>query len=134
MKTIDFTIGRKKNGRVVNTTIYHPKKCINKDGTCSPLKSTFVGIGSKNIGITFIYMKANGDPRVVKKPWGNSPKYYFGLSNSFDKAKAIVWKNYNIRVPALSNFEKYKFKHYANDELNEKLIKPAAYIFNEQFS
>jgi|TARA_R100001530_G_scaffold36285_1_gene28235 hypothetical protein len=134
MKTLDFTIGRKKNGRVVNTTIYHPKKCRNKDGTWTGLKSTFVGIGSKHIGITFIYIKANGDPRIVKKPWGNSPKYYFGTSSSFDKAKANVWKNYKIKVPSLSNFEKIKFKHYANDELNERLIKPAAYIFNEQLS
>ena len=92
MKTIDFTIGRKKNGRVVTTTIYHPKKCINKDGTCSPLKSTFVGIGSKNIGITFIYMKANGDPRVVKKPWGNSPKYYLALAILLTKQKLLFGK------------------------------------------
>ena len=63
MKIIDFTIGRKKNGRVVNTTIYHPKKLPDDN----KLKSTYFGIGSKRIGITFIYIKANGEARSIKE-------------------------------------------------------------------
>ena len=99
MKTIDFTIGRKKNGRVVNTTIYHPKKCINKDGTCSPLKSTFVGIGSKNIGITFIYMKANGDPRVVKNLGAILPNIILALAILLTKQKLLFGKITRLESP-----------------------------------
>jgi len=128
MKIIDFTIGRKKNGRVVNTTIYHPKKLPDDN----KLKSTYFGIGSKRIGITFIYIKANGEARSIKRAWGNSPKYYFGASSSFDKAKTNVKKWYKIRIPSRENFEKVKFKHYAKDDLNDKLIRPAEYVYHQE--